>query len=87
METLLKFFPFMPEPKETGKFILALAFYLIVPPIVSFIIGAILGLTIILAPVGIIVGFVLGIYGLAGTVFAILKFAGVDLTGSKKEEV
>ena len=87
METLLKFFPFMPAPKETGKFILALAFYLIVPPIVSFIIGAILGLTIILAPVGVLVGFVLGIYGLAGTVFAILKFAGVDLTGSKKEEV
>ena len=87
METLLKFFPFMPAPKETGKFILALVFYVIGVPIISMIIGALLGLTIILVPLAFIVGIIASVYSLAGTVFAILKFAGVDLTGSKKEEV
>ena len=84
METILKFFPFLPEPKDTGKLVLAILFYMIVPPMVSMIIGFILGLTIILAPVAVIVGSALGIYGLAGTVFAILKYANVDLTGGSK---
>lgn len=85
MDKLIKFFPFMPAEKEVGKFILALAFYLLVPTPVAGIIGFVLGLTIILAPVGIIVGFVLGIYGLMGAVLALLSFLGHDIAGKKEE--
>lgn len=79
METILKFFPFLPEPKDTGKLVLAILFYFFAPGIV----GTILAFTIILSPVSAI----LSLYGLAGIVLAILKYANVDLTGgSKKEE-
>ena len=84
MKTLLKFFPFMPAPKETGKLIWALVFYLIVPTLVSAVLGFVLGLTIILAPLAVIIGFVLGLYGLAGLIFAIMSYAGFDF--EKKAE-
>ena len=79
MSTLLKFFPLMPKKGEVGKLVGAIIFYAIVPVLVAAIIGFILGLTMILAPLAIVVGSVLGVYGTAGLVFAILQFAGVDL--------
>ena len=85
METVLKFFPFLPEPKDTGKLVLAILFYFLGVPVVCGIIGFVLGLTIILSPIALLVGAVGGVYSLAGTVFAILKYCNVDLTGSKKD--
>ena len=77
METVLKFFPFMPKKSETKKFIIALLMYLIVFPIALTAICSICGVTLILAPLAAIVGGVGGLYTLVGLVFSILCFAGV----------
>ena len=74
----------MPQKKETGKLVGAIIFYALVPSTVSIILSAILGfllgLTMILAPLAIVVGLVLGSLGSAymimGIVFAILSFVG-----------
>ena len=76
MDKLIKLFPFMPEPNDSTKLILAIVFYLFVPPIVSMIIGAILGLTIILLPLSFIVGLLSAVYTMCGIVFAILRYTG-----------
>lgn len=86
MNKLIKFFPFMPTPKETGKLILAILFYLIVPGIVGGIIGFILGITIILAPLSIVVGLAATAYTIMGVVFAIMSFTGHDFSAEAAVE-
>ena len=76
MDTLIKFFPFMPEPKDGGKLAIALVFYLLALPIIGMIVGAIMGLTIILLPLAPVVGAFCGIYGTVGMVLAIVRFCG-----------
>ena len=76
MDKLIKFFPFMPEGKDTTKLILAILFYIFVPPIPCAIIGFILGLTIILSPLAILVGLVGSAYTIMGVVFAIMSYTG-----------
>ena len=101
MNNTVRFFPFMPKPKETGTLIGAIFFYIlvfcisttiwffgsIICLILAFIIGWILGLTIVLAFLAPIVGFILGLlpgivgfagfgYALMGTIFAIMSYNG-----------
>ena len=83
METLLKFLPFMPEKNDGGKLAIALVFYLLVPPLAAGIVGFVLGLTIILAPVALVVGLAASAYTILGVVFAILSYTGYDF--AKKE--
>ena len=79
MNKLIKFFPLMPQPKESGKLVGAIFFYVFVPNIVALIlsgiwtifavilsaaIGFLLGLTVVLAPLAVVVGFILGLPGL-----------------------
>ena len=85
MEKLLKFFPFMPAPKETGKLIWAIAWYFIILPVINVIVCTICGALVILLPVALILGPVLSIYSLAGLIFAIMSFVGFDFSGGKKE--
>ena len=56
MEKWIQYFPLMPEEKDTNKLVLAILFYLFVPPIAAGIIGFILGLTVILLPLSFVVG-------------------------------
>lgn len=86
MNKLIKFFPFMPAPKETGKLILAILFYLIVPAIVAGIIGFILGITIILSPLAFVVGLAATAYTIMGIVFAIMSFTGHDFSAEAAVE-
>lgn len=86
MEKIIKFFPFMPEAKDTGKLVIAILIYFLGVPVVSSIVCAILGFTLILAPVGIILGLAFGVYSIAGLVFAIMSYAGYDFSGAKKAE-
>jgi hypothetical protein len=76
METLLKFFPFIPAEKDSGKLILAIVFYFFVIPTVNVILGALLGLTIILMPLAFVTGFFFGIYGMLGLVLSIVGYMG-----------
>ena len=76
MNTLIKFFPFIPAEKDGGKLVLALLFYLVIVPIINLIVGFILGLTVILIPLAFFTGFFFGIYGLVGTVLAIVGYLG-----------
>ena len=84
MDKVLKFFPFMPEEKDTGKLVIAILIYVLGIPFVSGILGFILGLTVILAPVAVLLGLACSAYSLAGLVFAILCYVGVDMSGTKK---
>ncbi len=86
MNKLIKFFPLMPTPKDTGKLILAILFYLIVPGIVGGIIGFILGITIILAPLALIVGLAVTAYTIMGVVFAIMSYTGHDFSAEAPAE-
>jgi hypothetical protein len=76
MEKLMKFFPLLPEEKDTTKLILAIVFYALVPGLVATILSVVLALTIILAPLAAVVWLVAPIYTIMGIVFAILKFCG-----------
>ena len=78
MNKLIKIFPFLPEQGNVGKLVLAILFYLIAPSVAGFIIGFILGLTLILIPLAGIVGLALTVYSIMGIVFAILKFTGKE---------
>lgn len=86
MEKLLKLFPFMPAPKETGKFVWAIIWYFVILPTINVAISTICGFTVILLPVALILAPVLSIYSLAGLVFAIMSYAGYDFSGGKKAE-
>ena len=88
MNKLLKFFPLMPAKGDTAKLVWAIIFYVFVPPIASFVAGFILGLTVILAPLAVIVGAASSVYTVLGIVFAILNYVGqkIDLEGKKNEE-
>ena len=77
---LIKYFPLMPAAKETGKLILAIAFYLIVPGLVGTIVGAILGITIILLPLTPVVGLLGTVYTVLGIIFAVMSYMGKDVT-------
>ncbi len=79
MKTLIKFFPFLPRTKDTGILILAVIFYLFVPPIVGIIIGALLGVTIILLPLASVVGMVVSAYTIMGIIFAIMSYQGKEI--------
>ena len=70
----------MPAAKETGKLILAIAFYLIVPGLVGTIVGAILGITIILLPLTPVVGLLGTVYTVLGIIFAVMSYMGKDVT-------
>lgn len=85
MDKLIKFFPFMPKKGEVGKLILAIAFYLIATTIVAGIIGAVLGMTIILYPLAFVVGAVEFVYKVGGVVFAIMSFTGYDFNKQSEE--
>ena len=89
MSKLLKLFPIKPAKGDTKKLILAIIFYLAAPWIVGTVGGFILGLTIILAPLAIILGMALTAYEIAGIVFAIFYYLGKEedlLAIGKKEE-
>ena len=79
MEALKKYFPLMPEEKNVGKLILALLFYVYVPTLVGGLLVSVLGLTVILAPVGAMASFVCTVYGLVGVVKSVLAYLGKDL--------
>ena len=83
MNKLIKFFPFLPAQKDTGKLILALLFYAIGVPLVSFIASLSLSITII---VPIVLGVVGPIYSIAGIVFAIMTFTGHDFSAEAAVE-
>ncbi|MBQ8605759.1 MAG: hypothetical protein IJ408_03400 [Clostridia bacterium] len=83
MDKLIKFFPFLPEEKDSGKLVIALLFYLFVPGIAAGIIGFICGLTIILIPVAFIAGLAGTVYTVMGIVFAIMKYMGQSLEPKK----
>lgn len=74
MDKWIKFFPFMPEPKDTNKLIIAILFYVFVPSIVGSIIGFFLGLTIVLLPLAFVVGPAVTAYTVIGIVFAVLRY-------------
>ena len=71
---LIKYFPLMPGEKETGKLILAIAFYLIVPGIVATIVG------VILFPVAMIIGLLGSFYMVWGITFSFLSYMGKNVT-------
>ena len=79
MEKWIKYFPLMPEEKDTNKLVLAILFYLFVPPIAASIIGFILGLTVILLPLSFVVGLACSAYTILGIVFAVLKYTGREI--------
>lgn len=79
MQTLIKFFPLMPERNDGGKLALAILFYLFVPSIVGSIIGFILGLTVILLPLAFVVGLVVTAYTVMGIVFAVMRYSGREI--------
>ena len=87
MEKLIKLFPLLPQPKQTGKLIGSIIFYAFVPGIVvvpvAAIIGFLLGITIILAALAPVTGFVIGLagtaYSICGIVFAIMKYLGKEI--------
>ena len=88
MEKLLKFFPLMPAAKDTAKLVWAIVFYALVPPIACGIVGFILGVTVILAPLAFVVGIAGTAYTAFGIVCAILSYIGKDLNevfSSKKD--
>lgn len=76
MDKYLKFFPLMPAPEQTDKLIWAIVFYFVAIPAISAIICFVLGLTIILAPLGIILGLACSAYSITGIIFAILCYTG-----------
>jgi vacuolar-type H+-ATPase subunit I/STV1 len=77
---LIKYFPLMPAAKETGKLILAIAFYLIVPGIVASIVDGILIITLILSPLAAIVSLLGTVYTVLGIIFAVMSYMGKDVT-------
>ena len=77
---LIKYFPLMPAAKETGKLILAFAFYLIVPGLVGTIVGAVMGITLILLPLTPVVGLLGTVYTVLGIIFAVMSYMGKDVT-------
>ena len=87
MEKLMKFFPLLPEEKDTTKLIWAIVFYVLVPSpvavIIATILGMILGITMILLPLAPVVGGALGlagtVYSVMGIVFAIMKYTGTKI--------
>lgn len=79
MDFLKKIFILMPEEKNVGKLILALLFYVYVPVIAAGVVGGILGVTIILAPVATLVGLVCNVYALVGIAKSVLAYMGKDL--------
>ena len=79
MDKLLKFFPFLPEKDDGGKLAIALVFYFLAPSAACAVVGFVLGLTIILAPVGILVGLAGSAYSIMGIVFSIMKFCGKEI--------
>ena len=79
MNKLIKFFPLLPAEKDTGALILAILFYMFVPGIVAMVVGALLGLTIILLPLSFVVGLVASVYTIMGIVFAVMKFCGKEI--------
>ena len=79
MEKWIKFFPLMPEEKDTNKLILAILFYVLVPPIAAGAIGFVLGLTVILLPLSFVVGLAASAYTILGIVFAVLKYLGREI--------
>lgn len=79
MEKWIKYFPFMPEEKDTGKLVLAILFYLIAPPIAAGAVGFVLGLTVILLPLSFVVGLAASAYTILGIVFAVMKYLGREI--------
>ena len=77
---LIKYFPLMPLEKETGKLILAIAFYLIVPGLVGSVVGAVMGITLILLPLTPVVGLLVTVYTVLGIIFAVMNYMGKDVT-------
>lgn len=76
MKFLVSLFPFMPEKKETTKFIIALIFYPLVLLFGVPIVTVVLGVTIIFAVLIPVIIPLLVLYSMVGFLFAILNFAG-----------
>lgn len=79
MDFLKKIFILMPEEKNVGKLILALLYYIYAPVLVGGLVSFILGMTVILAPVGAMVAFACMVYGLVGAIKSVLAYLGKDL--------
>lgn len=76
MDKLIKLFPLLPAEKATGQLIGLICFYLFVPSIAGGIVGFVLGLTIILAPISYLVGLAVTAYTVMGIVFSIMSYCG-----------
>lgn len=88
MEKLLKYFPFLPEERNTEQLIKAIIFYAVVPVIPAVILAFFFMITIILFPLAYCVLALASLYIAAGIFFSIMKFLGKDLDKmfAKKEE-
>ena len=76
MDLLKKVFPFSFKATDVAKLIIAIIIYLVLDVVAGFIIGLLKGIPIIKIFAG-LAGSLLGIYGLAGIVIAILVFVKV----------
>ena len=76
--TLKKIFPLAFKFSDSvGTLILGIFIHLVGGPIVAMVVGGILGLTFILAPLSGVVGIVIGVYAWVAVIFEILVFAKV----------
>ena len=76
----MKYFPFMPGEKETGKLVLAILFYYFVAGYVGAImLPGIFAITVLLAPLSIATSVVASAYMVAGIVFAIFAYKGKQI--------
>ena len=76
MNSLKKFFPFIPAKGEVGKFILGLIFYILLIPVGIPVGTIVLTFTIILILVVPVFVILLPVYALFGLVMVILGFCG-----------
>jgi hypothetical protein len=68
----------MPDCKETGMLIWAFVFYFVIVATINTVSAIIMGFTIILFPLAFITVPVLGLYELAGLIFAFMSYGGYD---------
>ena len=75
MEKIMKYFPFMPGEKETGKLVLAILFYYLAG-YVGVLVSGMLAVTVLLVPLAPVISFAASAYMVAGIVFAIFAYKG-----------
>jgi hypothetical protein len=79
LEKIIKYFPLLPEEKNTGKLVLALLFYVYVPFLATAIVGGILGATIILIPAANILSVAGTLYAIAGILLSLKNYLNIEI--------